>query len=237
MKYTDEQLLNLVNQTITRETDFIPDDMTGGSVQISITGHGNVKYKVHLFFGYDKNRNTITYTKEIKDVIADLWMNAIRKKTVSLHDDGVADLFGEINELMNGDDDLKESGVKKIGKGSGIGKGKGIQKDDSLTTNLTKGFVREVVDYLNEKLNTKYRATSAKTMDAVKARVNEGYSIDDFKIVINKKADAWSKDPKMVRYLRPETLFGPKFEGYLNELSKKSSLDIKNTQYSKDEEF
>jgi uncharacterized phage protein (TIGR02220 family) len=61
-----------------------------------------------------------------------------------------------------------------------------------------------------------YKATTKKTQSCVKARLAEGFTVDDFKAVIDKKCAEWIGDEKMEKYLRPETLFGPKFEGYLN---------------------
>lgn len=78
--------------------------------------------------------------------------------------------------------------------------------------------VKEIIDYLNSVLGTSYRASSKKNTSLIHARLNDGFTIDDFKAVIDKKAAAWRDDPKMAKYLRPETLFGTKFEGYLNEL-------------------
>lgn len=77
--------------------------------------------------------------------------------------------------------------------------------------------VREIVDYLNAAIGSSYRASSKKTTSLVNARLNEGFTVDDFKAVIDKKSASWKGDPKMAKYLRPETLFGTKFEGYLNE--------------------
>lgn len=76
---------------------------------------------------------------------------------------------------------------------------------------------QEVVDYLNKVAGTNYRATSKKTKELIKARINEGFTLQDFQIVIEKKTRDWINDNKMKGYLRPETLFGSKFEGYLNQ--------------------
>lgn len=78
---------------------------------------------------------------------------------------------------------------------------------------------KEIVDYLNQKAGTNYRPSSAKTKTLIKARLNENYSFDDFKKVIdNKVIDANdTKDLFQSKYLRPETLFGTKFESYLNQ--------------------
>ncbi|GAA0813474.1 conserved phage C-terminal domain-containing protein [Ligilactobacillus aviarius] len=80
--------------------------------------------------------------------------------------------------------------------------------------------VPEIIDYLNSKIGTHYRATTRKTQSLIKARMNEGFTVDDFKIVIDNKAAEWSKDERMSKYLRPETLFGTKFESYLNQQSR-----------------
>ena len=80
----------------------------------------------------------------------------------------------------------------------------------------------EIVDYLNSKIGTHYRATTRKTQSLIKARMNEGFTVDDFKKVIDNKSAEWGKDSKMSKYLRPETLFGTKFESYLNQTAIKA---------------
>lgn len=78
----------------------------------------------------------------------------------------------------------------------------------------------EIIDFLNEKVGGKFKANTQSTKTKIKARWNEGFTLDDFKTVIERKADEWLTDSKMVQYLRPETLFGPKFEGYLQQAGK-----------------
>lgn len=81
----------------------------------------------------------------------------------------------------------------------------------------------EIIDYLNQKANTGYKHSTQKTRVSIKARMNEGFTLDDFKTVIDKKCSQWLSDEKMICYLRPETLFGTKFESYLNEKVKGGS--------------
>jgi len=83
--------------------------------------------------------------------------------------------------------------------------------------NNNKDYIVEIVNYLNDVADKNYRHTTRKTQQLIKARMNEGFTVDDFKKVIDKKSRDWKHDKKMNRYLRPETLFGTKFEGYLNE--------------------
>lgn len=73
---------------------------------------------------------------------------------------------------------------------------------------------QEVVALLNEAAGTAFKASSKKTRSLVRARWNEGYRLGDFEAVVRAKAAEWGRDERMRRYLRPETLFGTKFEGY-----------------------
>lgn len=74
----------------------------------------------------------------------------------------------------------------------------------------------EIVDHLNRRAGTHYRSTTANTRKLIKARLKEGYTVDEIKTVIDKKCADWLNNPKMAEFLRPDTLFGNKFEGYLN---------------------
>lgn len=78
---------------------------------------------------------------------------------------------------------------------------------------------KEIIDYLNQKANTNFKPTSKTTQSKINARLNEGYSLDDFIAVIDKKCDEW-KGTEFEQYLCPETLFGTKFEKYLNQKQK-----------------
>ena len=75
---------------------------------------------------------------------------------------------------------------------------------------------KEIIDYLNLITNSNYRSTTNKTRDLIKARYNEGFTLENFKLVIEKKYREWA-NTEYSKYLRPETLFGTKFESYLNQ--------------------
>jgi uncharacterized phage protein (TIGR02220 family)/predicted phage replisome organizer len=105
-----------------------------------------------------------------------------------------------------------------------VTEGNATEEDIEEDKDKEKEIYISVVSYLNEKAGTAYKHTTAKTKSAIKARISEGFKLDDFKTVIDKKCAEWIGDPKMEKYLRPETLFGPKFEGYLNaKVSKQTS--------------
>lgn len=89
---------------------------------------------------------------------------------------------------------------------------------NKLNTDLIKNeSIIYIVGYLNERAETNYKPNTPKTQTLIKARLNEGFTVEDFKTVIDKKVKEWESDEKMCKYLRPETLFGTKFEAYLNQ--------------------
>ena len=86
---------------------------------------------------------------------------------------------------------------------------------------------KEIITYLNEKTGKKLRWDVKSNQKEIKARFNEGYTLDDFKMVIDKKYHEWGRKPTkeelqrgvndMRIYLRPKTLFGSNFDVYLNQ--------------------
>jgi uncharacterized phage protein (TIGR02220 family) len=96
-----------------------------------------------------------------------------------------------------------------------------IDIDNNISKSLDKSksldiLIRNIVGYLNEKANTHYKISSQKTKRLINTRLCEGYTFEDFKVVIDKKCTEWL-NTDMSKYLRPETLFGTKFESYLNQ--------------------
>ena len=76
--------------------------------------------------------------------------------------------------------------------------------------------ITEIVDYLNEKAHKSYKPNNRATKGHINARLKEGYTLSDFKQVIDNRCAAWLGTERMEQYLRPQTLFGSKFESYLN---------------------
>lgn len=82
---------------------------------------------------------------------------------------------------------------------------------------------KSIVDYMNDRYGTSYKHTTNKTKDLIKSRFNEGFTEEDFKTVIDKMGVEWM-NTEMQKYLRPETLFGTKFESYLNREVKQENV-------------
>lgn len=99
-----------------------------------------------------------------------------------------------------------------------------INNEEKISLEEIKG----IIDYLNLKTNSHYKYSSDKTKKLIRARINDGFEVNDFKIVIDNKADEWL-GTDFEKFLRPETLFSNKFEGYLNQKTtpkKKTLKDI-----------
>ncbi|MGA4710026.1 phage replisome organizer N-terminal domain-containing protein [Bacillus safensis] len=92
----------------------------------------------------------------------------------------------------------------------------GNPTDDPKTQESEIPF-KLIVDLLNKVTGKSFRHSSTATQRLIKARWNDGFRFEDFKTVILTKTNQWLKDDKMNKYLQPTTLFGTKFEGYLNE--------------------
>lgn len=121
--------------------------------------------------------------------------------------------INRIDSVINPQSKVKESKVEDSNKYI-------VEKDERQTESKaeneqTNNTCLEVIEYLNMKAQTRYRTSTPKTKQLIRARLSEGFILDDFKIVIDNKCADW-KGTEWEKFLRPETLFGTKFEGYLN---------------------
>lgn len=90
------------------------------------------------------------------------------------------------------------------------------EEDKEEERDKEKELYSSIVAYLNEKAGTKFRASSDRTQSLIRARLADGFTLEDFKTVIDKKCADWM-DTDYQQYLRPITLFDKtKFENYLN---------------------
>ena len=98
--------------------------------------------------------------------------------------------------------------------------------NDNVNDKEINIYIPQIIAYLNDHGDKQFKTKSAKTAKLIKARLAEGFMLEDFKKVIDNKIRSWIDDPEMNKYLRPETLFGNKFEAYLNETPVKQKIKI-----------
>ncbi len=88
-----------------------------------------------------------------------------------------------------------------------------VETKENKTINKT---INSAIEYLNDKANKRFNNKS-KDSQLLKQLIKQNYTIDDFKLVIDHKVYEWLNDAEMKKFLRPSTLFGSKFDRYLNE--------------------
>lgn len=104
---------------------------------------------------------------------------------------------------------------------------------DTVTVSVS---IPSIISYLNNKCSTNYKSNTKNTVKHISARAKEGFSEEDFFTVIDTMFKEWGSDEKMKVYLRPDTLFGTKFESYLNRAPKKKEPEIQKPQPEEPEE-
>ena len=117
-------------------------------------------------------------------------------------------LPGVVKNLSEGSKETLPGVVKNLSEG-----GKETLPNKEIDNKVS--LYISIVDYLNKKAGTKYKHTREKTREHINARLAEGHTVEDFFKVIDNKCTEWL-GTEFEKYLRPDTLFGNKFEGYLN---------------------
>ena len=107
---------------------------------------------------------------------------------------------------------------------------------DILSSDRPVYEYREIIDYLNRKAGTQYKYSSADTKKHIQARYEQGFTTEDFFTVIDKKVAEW-RGTDMGKYLRPSTLFGTKFESYLNQETVKRKTNSFNNFEGRDYDY
>ena len=167
-------------------------------------------WKIHNYIRNDRYKETVY--KEEKEQLEE-------KENKSYTFIGVKDSKALVgipsgNHVVYQRDTQVRLGKDSIGKDS-IGNIYNVEDD-------TKNEIKDVIDYLNLKIGSKYKHTTKVTKESINARFKEGFTLEDFKCVIDKKYDEWH-GTEYEQYLRPQTLFGTKFESYLNAPAKKNN--------------
>jgi uncharacterized phage protein (TIGR02220 family) len=169
----------------------------------------------NLINRFEKVHKVLRFSKETKEVLLINWS----KYNWTTSDKFRKPLYKEIENVKNS---IFRAFLTDIFNGKDTvsipypyGSDTTVTVTDTITDNNID-IIKDIIDYLNSVLNTKYRHTTANTQKHIKARLSEGRTFEDFKTVIDKKAKEW-KGTEMEKYLCPDTLFGSKFEKYLNQ--------------------
>lgn len=117
--------------------------------------------------------------------------------------------------------DEKSKGICEEPKGCGFKSTTNNPSTKDSSTKINKNLLLEksafeIIEYLNLKTGKNFRSSTKITIRLIKARLSEGFTVEDFKTVIDNMKYKWT-GTKFQQYLVPTTLFGNKFETYLNQ--------------------
>lgn len=157
-------------------------------------------------------KTIIKFKKELKDVglLEEVRQgnNLPNRIYISAVDGAVNSTVSELEKLQYGTGKITVSELEKLQ----TNKTENNKTDKSNNIDI----VLEVILYLNQVAGTRFTAGSQATQKHINARLKEGYTLEDFKQVIDTKTSEW-QGTEFAKFLRPVTLFGTKFENYINQ--------------------
>ena len=139
-------------------------------------------------------------------------------------------------DALNGSVESAFQEVQKVHLGSAKNAFQEVQKVHTIKTENTKTennnnkllICKEVISYLNLKAKKNFKVDTASHHKFIKARLKEGYVLEDFKKVVDVMVAKW-KGTEYEQYLQPQTLFGNKMDNYLNQPMPKRSTILTST--------
>ena len=173
----------------------------------------------------NSNKTIIKIKKELKD--ADLMtevrqgMNLPNRIYLDALNGSVESTFQEVQKVHIGSVENTLSEVQKVHT---------IKTENTNTENNNNKLLicKEVISYLNLKAKKNFKVDTASHQKFIKARLKEGYALEDFKKVVDIMVAKW-KGTEYEQYLQPQTLFGNKMDNYLNQPMPKRSTILTST--------
>lgn len=214
-------LLKLYLRSLKNDGKLVVNDRIPYNAEMlaSVTGHqiGTVKQALSIFKDLgliDVLENGAIYMLDIQNFIGKGSSEADRKR--------------EYRQRIETDRTNVQTNLRQISEKSPPEIEKEIEKEIEIKNihspakqDNTPKEVYEIIDYLNLKTGKSYKHTTKKTKSLIKARLNERFTVDDFKKVIDNMCAKWI-GTKWEEFLRPNTLFAGKFDDYLNQTPTKS---------------
>ena len=161
----------------------------------------------------NSNKTIIKIKKELKDagLITEVrqGMNLPNRIYLGALNGSVESTFQEVQKVHHGSVENTLSEVQKVHT---------IKTENTKTENNNNIFLicQEVISYLNLKAKKNFKIDTASHQKFIKARLKEGYVLEDFKKVVDVMVAKW-KGTEYEQYLQPQTLFGNKMDNYLNQ--------------------
>lgn len=161
----------------------------------------------------NSNKTIIKIKKELKDagLMTEVrqGMNLPNRIYIDALNGSVESTFQEVQKVHIGSVENTLSEVQKVHT---------IKTENTKTENNNNKLLicKEVISYLNLKAKKNFKVDTASHQKFIKARLKEGYVLEDFKKVVDIMVAKW-KGTEYEQYLQPQTLFGNKMDNYLNQ--------------------
>ena len=161
----------------------------------------------------NSNKTIIKIKKELKDagLMTEVrqGMNLPNRIYLDALNGSVESTFQEVQKVHLGSVENTLSEVQKVHT---------IKTENTKTENNNNKLLicKEIISYLNLKAKKKFKVDTASHQKFIKARLKEGYVLEDFKKVVDIMVAKW-KGTEYEQYLQPQTLFGNKMDNYLNQ--------------------
>ena len=176
----------------------------------------------------NSNNTIIKIKKELKDagLMTEVrqGMNLPNRIYLDALNGSVESTFQEVQKVHPGSAKSAFQEVQKVHPGSAKSAFQEVQKVHTIKTENTKSennnnkllICKEVISYLNLKAKKNFKIDTDSHQKFIKARLKEGYVLEDFKKVVDIMVAKW-KGTEYEQYLQPQTLFGNKMDNYLNQ--------------------
>ena len=161
----------------------------------------------------NSNKTIIKIKKELKDagLMTEVrqGMNLPNRIYLDALNGSVESTFQEVQKVHLGSVENTLSEVQKVHT---------IKTENTKTENNNNKLLicKEVISYLNLKAKKNFKVDTASHQKFIKARLKEGYVLEDFKKVVDIMVAKW-QGTEYEQYLQPQTLFGNKMDNYLNQ--------------------
>ena len=187
-----------------------------GLLSVMLSLPDNWEYTIAGLIAISKENETAM--KSTLDELKKCGYLVVTKLTPAQTESGRFEYQYDIYEQPQRIETIEIQGTEKQGVESLGVENQGQLNTDSFTTKKSitnKEIYKAVIDYLNSKTGQSFRSSTKATQQHINARLAEGFTLDDFKRVVDNMWTDWH-GTEWEKYLRPSTLFGSKFENYLN---------------------
>jgi len=215
----------IVYQNVMRSSELSPESKAIYGYLASFAGCKNTCFPSRKMMLKELQMSETRFSKHMNPLIALGVVSVTRERNGNVYGKNIYTINHEIQNIENQDSRRSENESVENESAENLSTNNNSINIKNINNNKYKDIVevdpnkppyKEIIDYLNDKIGKVYRWQGKATQSHINARFAEGYTLEDFKKVIDNKAAEW-KGGKMEQYLRPETLFGTKFEGYLNQ--------------------